>query len=289
MNVDTVIIFGSNGMLGSACVEYFNTACDVTLKRVIGYDRSSFDVLTAGADRLEELAEEWLSSGWHPIVINAIGIIPQKKEIRSDVFIKVNSVFPHILSNVCRARRIQFIHITTDCVFDGSDGPYSELSKHTETGIYGVSKSCGEPDQAMIIRTSIIGLEPRSATPSSLLEWTLKTAYDRRPILGYTNHHWNGVTCLQLAKVIHQLVRDDIQWRGVRHITSPEPTTKYQLIQDMVTVFGLGDVAQITPFEAPTNINKVLVPSSDPKLQDILKGIPPIVDQLKELHRSLSL
>ena len=95
------------------------------------------------------------------IVINALGITKhlQKKYNQSD-FIKINSTFPIKLSNLCHKLNCNFIHISTDCVFDGKKGDYREDDKPNAKDIYGFSKAKAESikDKSLVLRTSTVGL-----------------------------------------------------------------------------------------------------------------------------------
>jgi dTDP-4-dehydrorhamnose reductase len=150
--------------------------------------------------------------------------------------IDVNAIFPIILNRLCRKYNFQLIHISTDCVFSGKKGNYSETDEPDEKGIYGTSKFFGEGHNMMTIRTSIIGEEQRNKL--SLLEW-LKSNKGKT-VNGYTNHFWNGVTCLELARQIKNIILDSIKWEGVRHMFSPIIVSKYTLLCMINKIYDLG-------------------------------------------------
>lgn len=255
-----IVIFGVNGMLGRTLLMYLSK-----FYNVIGYSRQDFDA--HNLSNLNTLAKSWDKN---TIVINAIGIIPQKYSLinQSSAFIKINSIFPHVLQQVTFTSNSTLIHITTDCVFDGKDGPYTEQSPHTEMNIYGLSKSCGEPTDAMIIRTSIIGEE--IVGKKSLLEWV--RSQRNKTIQGFTQHYWNGLTCLQVGKVIHHCLQNNIKWQGVRHIVSPEIVSKYELVNMINNVYELN--IHIEPKETE-KVNKALIST-------IKFDIPPLFKQIQE-------
>jgi len=130
----------------------------------------------------------------------------------------------------------KYIHIATDCVFSGKDGNYSEASEHDAEDIYGITKSLGEDESMCIIRTSIIGEEIRNK--NSLIEWVIKQK--GKTIDGYENVFWNGVTCLQLAKIIKQVIEQELLWEGIRHISSPDIVSKCQLCKYINDIYDLG-------------------------------------------------
>lgn len=188
--------------------------------------------------------------GGSPFVINCIGAIPQRHgddDIRA--YIKVNTKFPLKLEQACCSIGSLLIHITTDCVFDGTKGRYSELSPHTARDIYGVSKSLGELDHSCVIRTSIVGEADHS---KGLLEWVRNR---HATINGFVNHHWNGVTCLQLAKFIAEIIRNKSWWYGVRHYHSDD-ITKFQLIEKIIKTYDLN--VKVIPFVTTQAVDRTL-------------------------------
>ena len=167
-------------------------------------------------------------------------------------YIQINTLFPHKLQEISNKYNYKFIHITTDCVFDGLKGNYIETDIHNESSIYGVSKSLGEPDDACIIRTSIIGEE--LLNKKSLLEWVI--SQKDKTIQGYTNYLWNGITCLTLAKMIKQIIETDSFWKGVRHIHSPNIVSKCDLCCYINQIYNLN--ININKFETQQPCNKSL-------------------------------
>ena len=268
----TIYIFGSNGMLGN----YIKLYLKQQKESVVCFTRNDLDVATVTYDKLYQLFANYkINEG--DIIINCVGIIPQSKDIndtniRSYFFI--NSVFPNMLSTVALQYKMKFLHITTDCVFSGSKGKYLETDQHDETSVYGVSKSLGELSyNATIIRTSIIGEELKNKY--SLLEWV--RSHSRETINGFKNHYWNGVTCLQLSKIIDKIIKQDIWWQGVRHIFSPQSVTKCKLVEIINLEYSLENT--INPIETNTTIDKTLDTIYD---TNRLFNIPDIENQIRE-------
>jgi dTDP-4-dehydrorhamnose reductase len=208
-----IILFGSTGMLGNYVKKYLSQ-----FHNIVCVDRNTFDIELCNWERLDSIIQT------SSVVINCAGAIPQQKcNIRK--YITLNTIFPHKVNEISKKYSIPFIHITTDCVFSGKDGNYDENSKHDAEDIYGISKSLGEDNTMCIIRTSIIGEEINNK--NSLIEWVIKQKDGT--IDGYNNVFWNGVTCLQLAKIINQVIDNNLYWQGIRHIHSPNALSKYEL------------------------------------------------------------
>jgi dTDP-4-dehydrorhamnose reductase len=231
-----IILFGATGMLGKYIFNHLKNLYNV--KCIL---RNQFDIINDSWLKLENILKEILVEG--DIIINCSGIIPQKNNNNLKEYIKVNSLFPHKLNEILCKINCHFIHITTDCVFSGLKGNYIDSDCHDSDSIYGISKSLGECENATIIRTSIIGEELYSK--KSLLEWVLNNK--NNTIDGYTNHYWNGVTCLTLAKIIYEMIEKKNFWKGVRHIFSPETVSKYYLCKYINEIYNLN--ITINPIE----------------------------------------
>jgi dTDP-4-dehydrorhamnose reductase len=225
-----ILLFGSTGMLGRYVYKVLSEKYIVQC-----ITRNDFDIQYDSLELLYGICSSNLNE--NDIIINCAGIIPQKylpEEFNS--YIRTNTLFPINLGYIAKQQKYKFIHITTDCVFDGKKGDYSIYDKHTANDIYGVTKSLGENCiYATILRTSIIGEEIQHK--KSLLEWVISNK--GKTINGFTNHYWNGVTCLTIATIIKQIINDNLFWQGVRHIHSPDVLNKYELCKIINDVYEL--------------------------------------------------
>jgi len=226
-----IFVIGKNGMLGNYVYSYLKNN---TKYNVIGLDRTNLNIITATQRIIKNMLFH-LGMVENDVIINCAGVIPQRNNNNILDSITVNSVFPYYLYNVCKQMNSKLIHISTDCVFSGEQGHYTEKSIHDAKDVYGKTKSLGEPKDATIIRTSIIGEELNNF--NSLLEW-VKSNKDKE-VLGYINHFWNGVTCLQFAKICEYMIDNNIFWGGVKHIISPEIISKYNLIKLISKIYNL--------------------------------------------------
>lgn len=253
-------IFGANGMLGC----YVSTLLSNTVK----ITRSDYDILSEDESVLESL----VSKGDLKVIVNCAGLIKQRNHPDEDMC-KVNTRFPVMLAKICKRHNIKLIHISTDCVYDGANGSYNEQDAHTADDQYGKTKSLGESSDASIIRCSIIGHE--ETTRYSFLEWALDAI---SPINGFKDHLWNGVTCLQLAKVIKQMIDHDIWWDGVRHIFSPEVISKDNLVRMIRDIYGKDcEVLSIGTKKVDRSLSSIY---------PALFTIPSLKEQIKELKDS---
>ena len=266
-----IFIFGSNGMLGNYVKSYLSKSYEI-----ISITRSDYDLSKLSIDTLTQLLQQ-KNINSNDVVINCAGVIPQagkQRSLNTRLYFTINSLFPVILSQICLKHQAKMIHITTDCVFSGKDGNYDEDSIHDETNDYGMSKSLGELCQATIIRTSIIGKEINNKR--SLLEWVKSNR--RKTVNGYINHYWNGITCLQLAKIINKIIENNMYWNGIRHIYSPNSLSKYDLVKMISDVYEL-DV-NVTAFKTDKQIDKTItsIYSSDFIISELFEQIKEMRD-----------
>lgn len=185
--------------------------------RVLGRDQH--DVRVRGAD---------IDLAGLDAVVNAAGLINRRltgEGSAGEDALLVNSLFPRLLADRCQAAGIPLIHISTDCVFDGTRGPSLESDPPNATDLYGRSKAMGEPLNALVLRTSIVG--PEVENGDSLLCWYLARA---RECQGYDHHLWNGLTTLELSRLVAVLLERGIPERGVRHVFG-EDQTKRQVLE----------------------------------------------------------
>lgn len=247
--MNNVYIFGATGMLGSAVTKYFlnNTDAQVTAlcryksKPVLesycpGDQIRIFDPSPNHSHTLNLLD---ITEGDY--LLNCIGTI--KPHIHKDINAAVytNSIVPWLLSQHALRTRSRLIHVTTDCIFNGTQGYYNETHNMTQNDVYSHSKFAGElmiRDTAMVLRTSIIG--PEVHNNSSLVEWVKQQAH--KSINGYTNHFWNGVTTNTYARILHQIIKDNMWTPGMRHIHSPNALSKHDLVLDIIKHFNVEGV-----------------------------------------------
>jgi dTDP-4-dehydrorhamnose reductase len=224
-----IILFGTTGMLGRYIFNILSLNYEV-----ICINRIEYDIVNDSWLKLYTILNNHINNtnntnNMKHIIINCAGIIPQKTDsLEYNTYIKVNTLFPNKLQEFSEKNNCQVIHITTDCVFNGNqeiDKNYIEISEHNEKNIYGITKSLGENLDSCIIRTSIIGEE--LLNKKSLLEWVISNK--NGSINGYTNHYWNGITCLTLANIINNIIKNNLYWKGIRHIYSPNYVSKYEL------------------------------------------------------------
>lgn len=252
-----ILILGSTGLLGNAVTKYFLAKDEYSVTatyRNINYafpDNSIFfDAITSDFSILPSNVD---------YVINCIGIIKPYVNNNIENTILINSLFPWKLSKWCVDNNAKMIHITTDCVYSGIKGKYTEDIPHDALDAYGKSKSLGECiDSAMVLRTSIIGEEIHNN--ASLIEWA--KSQKNNVVNGFTNHLWNGVTTNEYARICDKIISDNLYEHGLFHIHSADDVSKYTLLQYFNEKFDLNltinEFATNPPCDRTLRSNKTL-------------------------------
>ncbi|PCI41345.1 MAG: NAD(P)-dependent oxidoreductase [Proteobacteria bacterium] len=159
--------------------------------------------------------------------MNCVGALVEHAKQQTASAILLNSYLPHFLSQIGKDLGFKLIHISTDCVFSGKDGGYTETSFRDGDDAYARSKALGEVinDKDLTIRTSIIGPELKQHG-ASLFDFFLK---QKGNVKGYSKALWSGVTTLALAQALPEFMDKNIC--GLYHLTNGEPISKYNLLK----------------------------------------------------------
>lgn len=242
-----VLIFGGKGMAGHMMVSYFKSKPEYTVYYT-SRDPNEKDSIYVDATN-SAMVEETVDRIQPDIIINCIGILNQYAEDCPELAFRINSVLPHQLAKLAERIGGKLIHISTDCVFSGSRGGYTENDTPDGTTVYAQSKQLGEviDDKHLTIRTSIIGPELK-ADGIGLFLWFMN---QQGCIKGYERVYWNGVTTLELAKATESLLKS--KQTGLVHLAVEEKISKYNLLKLFQRVFDKNDVEIIPDSEIVLN------------------------------------
>lgn len=242
LGIMKILILGANGMLGSELYRFFSTnpnyktygtvRSTAKKKLFLPMLRSHLicDVSVEHKDNLESVILDIRPD----IVINCIGIIKQLDEAKNHLAsIEINAALPHRLAQFCQAAGARLIHVSTDCVFSGNKGYYTETDFADADDLYGRSKFLGEVDypHTITIRTSIIGHELDSA--HSLVNWFLS---QKGTIYGYQKAIFSGLPTIEIARVIHDYIIPYPELFGLYHL-SAAPISKFDLLKLIASVY----------------------------------------------------
>lgn len=240
-----ILILGGTGMIGHTLFYYLN-------------EFAGFDVLVSvrsrtGLGRLPKALETNVIEGvdaynfdrlaqiigkYKPeTIINCVGLTKRLPGAANPVdAIYLNALFPQRLAVLCQMSGIRAIHFSTDCVFSGRKGLYSEADEPDAVDIYGRTKMLGEirSSNCLTLRSSLIGHELKQKT--ELLEWAF--LQNGRTVPGYLKAIFSGITTLEMAKVLERFILKKNEIEGLFHISST-PISKFCLLEKIAAEYSL--------------------------------------------------
>jgi dTDP-4-dehydrorhamnose reductase len=246
-----ILILGGDGMLGHQLLARLAPRhdCRVTLRRPLD-DYASFGLFRpqnayGGIELRTPDALLPILARFRPeAVVNAAGIVKQRPTAEEAIpNLEINALLPHRLALACGGIGARLVHMSTDCVFSGRKGNYTETDLADAEDLYGRVKYLGEvhAPNCITLRTSIIGRE--LARKTGLLEWFLAQS---GTIQGYRKAIFSGFTTIEMARIIEMLLTRFPDAAGVYHVSS-EPISKFELLNH----FGrrLGHGVEIVPYD----------------------------------------
>lgn len=238
-----VLVLGISGMLGHAMfrvlsenggLDVWGSARSPGVRNFFGDAQAAKVLAGVDVENADALAEVF--SKLRPdVVINCIGLVKQFAEAGDPLLaLPINAMLPHRLARLCSLLGARLIHVSTDCVFNGKRGGYTEADVSDAEDLYGKSKFIGEVDypHALTLRTSIIGHE--LASHHGLVEWFL--AQDKR-VNGYTRVRFSGLPTVELSRIVRDVVLPHDALHGVYHVASAG-IAKYDLLQLVAQIYG---------------------------------------------------
>ncbi len=219
------LIVGCNGMAGHMISLYLKEQGH----NVTGFARSeSKYVNTEIGDASDiERVKEVVTVGQYDTVINCIGLLNQFAENDHLNAVFINAYFPHFLAKITENTETQIIHMSTDCVFSGKTGAYTEESVRDGSSFYDRTKALGEleDDKNLTLRQSIVGPDI-NARGIGLLNWFMQQKND---INGFMGALWTGQTTLQLAKTMERAAV--LRAHGLYNMVPDTNISKYELLK----------------------------------------------------------
>ena len=219
------LVLGCNGMAGHTISLYLKERGH----DVLGLDtrKSNYVDSIAGNVFQTEKLRDLVINGHYDSVINCIGILNRSAEEKKAMATFLNSYLPHFLAEITEKTDTQIIHMSTDCVFSGKRGQYTEADFPDGATFYDRSKALGElnDEKNITLRNSIVGpdINPKGI---GLLNWFMQ---QRGTINGYTKAMWTGQTTLQLAKTMEAAAKEKAF--GLYNMVPNCPISKYNLLR----------------------------------------------------------
>lgn len=280
-----ILVLGATGMLGHKLMQVLQKKFQVA-GTVRGNARTFaatpfFSGMTLfGNTRADEIAtvEEAITIADPDIIINCIGIVKQLPAAQDPLTsIGINALFPHQVARICHKRTIRMIHVSTDCVFSGNRGNYTEDDPSDAEDLYGKTKFLGEVQYpgCLTLRTSIIGRE--LGTSHGLIEWFL--SQQGKTVSGYKKAIFSGLTTIALSGIISRIISEYPELHGLVQVAS-DPISKFDLLDLVKSTYGMD--SGILPDTTIIN-NRSLNPAKFKKETNI--KIPSWEYMIEEMYR----
>jgi dTDP-4-dehydrorhamnose reductase len=235
-------VLGCNGMAGHVISLYLKEQGHI----VFGFDKSKSHFIDSIAGNAfdTEFLKKHIAKSKYDSVINCIGILNQFADQNRALASFLNSYFPYFLAEATTGTDTQVIHMSTDCVFSGKRGEYTEDDFRDGETFYDRSKALGEleDDKNITLRNSIVGPDINSKG-IGLLNWFMHQSGE---INGYTKAMWTGQTTLQLAKTMETAAIE--RAHGLFNTVPDHSISKYDLL-GLFNHYLRGDSLKINPVE----------------------------------------
>ena len=269
------LVLGAGGMAGHTIAIYLKEQGH----NVTGFARKKLnfvDTIIGDANDFNKL-EEIIKIGKYDYVINAIGVLNQFAEENKANAVLINGYLPHFLAEITKNMETSIIHMSTDCVFSGKSGNYTETSFRDGETFYDRSKALGEleDNKNITLRNSIVGpdINPNGI---GLFNWFMK---ENGEIKGYTKAMWTGMTTLQLAKMMEKVAIQKAT--GLYNMVPDTNISKFELLK-LFNHYVRKDKILITKYDGftadktlvRTNFNfKEVVPSYETMVKEMAEWI----------------
>lgn len=249
-----VLLFGATGMAGHIAYYYLLNTGKYEITNVVFRTPLTEDSIIVDVTNRDAVAEV-VRRVQPEIILNCVGVLIKGSKEHPDNAILINAYFPHLLKKMADEVGAKLIHISTDCVFSGKRGNYTEDDFRDADDVYGRSKALGEVinDKDLTIRTSIIGPELKK-NGEGLFHWFMN---QHGEINGFKTAIWGGVTTLELAKAIDSAIMQNKS--GLVQLSNGVGIAKYDLLQLFKKIWHKQDV-EILPFDG-NGVNKSIAKS----------------------------
>ena len=250
-----VLLFGATGMAGHVVYYYLQSTGKYNITNFVFRIPLTADSIIV--DVTDRNAVTKVIADVNPeIIINCVGVLVEGAKRYPDNAILINAYFPHLLKKLSDEIGAKLIHISTDCVFSGKKGNYTEEDIPDAQDVYGRSKALGEiiNDKDLTIRTSIIGPELKK-NGEGLFHWFMM---QQGSVNGFKTAIWGGVTTLELAKAICVAIDSEIS--GLIHLTNGVGISKLELLNLFKEIWHKQDI-DILPYNA-NDVDKSIAKSN---------------------------
>lgn len=277
-----ILILGADGMLGHVVKRYFENkkyAVFVTSRKK---ENDNYFDASKNMNDINLIIEKIKPD----VVINCIGILNKVAEENQSLAVLINSYLPHYIDELSVKENFKFIHVSTDCVFNGEKGKYNTNSFKDAYSFYGQSKALGEinNNRSVTLRTSIVGPD-ENPKGIGLFQWFMKQSED---VHGFSKVMWTGVTTIQFAKCMEEAIKNNLS--GLVHVINEEEISKADLLRLFAKYFKTK--TKIINDESYISNKTLVLDSTDykfnvPSYEQMIKEMKNWVIENKDLYPNL--
>jgi dTDP-4-dehydrorhamnose reductase len=154
---------------------------------------------------------------------------------------RINVDGTHNVALACGKANTKLVYVSTDYVFDGEKGNYTERETPNPVNYYGVTKLEGESQVVqncknyVILRTSVLyGWHPWK---QNFATWTINQLKQGKEIAVVEDHYNTPTLADNLAEIIMEAVQKDLE--GLYHASGTERTSRYEFARQIAKTFHL--------------------------------------------------
>jgi len=235
-----VMIIGINGMLGHILAKKASESYQVIGTYQNFLSRRNYE--TVQLDITDVNSVNSVISKFKPdLIVNCAAITDLDFcETHADLVKKVHVDGTRNLSEAAKKIGAKFIHVSTDFVFDGKKGNYTEEDLPNPLNVYAQTKYAGEKvvsGNLLIIRTSIYGWNIKNK--HSIVEWIIDNLKNNKSIYPFIDSFFTPIYTGFLAKIILRMFEKDL--RGLFHVSGSERVSKYDFALEVAKIFNLNN------------------------------------------------
>jgi dTDP-4-dehydrorhamnose reductase len=247
-----VFITGANGMLGQRLVEAFSQVDNIELLTCSMEPKPFFDnvdYICCDITKRENV-KKVIFEFYPDYVINTAAFTNvDLSELERETAWKVNVKGVEYLADSCRVLDAHLIHISSDYIFDGTKGPYSERDKPKPLGYYGRTKLASENALKIsgaihtILRTNVLYGMARNSRPD-FVRWVISQLRSKREIRIVTDQFNNPTFTDDMVQAITKVM--EFRRQGIYNIGGRDFLSRYDFSLQIAEYFGL-DTSLIKP------------------------------------------
>lgn len=259
MLYNRVLITGANGLLGQSLVAQLSRFPEYDVLATARDDEPRFSGGSCGyapldvtdGDAVDSLFEDFTPN----VVVNCAAVSDVSDcEADRDRCWAVNATAVETLAHACRRVGARMVHLSTDFVFDGEDGPYDESARPDPVNYYGRSKLAGENALRAsglaswaIVRTVLLYGTAEGRSRANVVEWIVDSLSQGEEISVVTDQYRTPTYVADLAAGLERLLH--FEKTGLYHVSGREMVSVYDLARTVADVYDL-DPSLIQPVES---------------------------------------